>query len=101
MSRNNLLHMRLTNNPNDVPESRMRGVSTALAIGYVSQAILQPNTKIVVRDHVDIPQCNKRLLKSIEWVVKRLSLLGFEVGYDAMLARDFVRCNMILKQENE
>jgi hypothetical protein len=94
MSRDNLLHVSLLTDPDSAPANRMRGTSTALALRYTSEAILKPNTVIVVKDHVDLPEFNARLLRSIKWVVVRLRLIGFEVGFDQMLGKHFVRCNL-------
>jgi hypothetical protein len=80
MSADNLLHRSLLNNPDDAPSNRLRGTSTGLALKYVSQAILNPNTAVVVKDYPDMPSTNKGLLRSVEWVIKRLQLVGFKVG---------------------
>lgn len=99
MSTSNLLHVSFLTNPEAMPETRVRGISTGLALRFISEAILRPNTKIVVKDHIDVPHYNKKLLRRMERIVKTLQLIGFEVGFDTMLGRDYVRCNLIVEKK--
>lgn len=80
MSRNNILHCHLLNNPDEAPASRLRGTSTGLALRFVSQAILNPDTDVVVKDHHGTALTDKLLLGSVEWVIRSLRLLGFKTG---------------------
>lgn len=73
---------------------RGTGRSTALALAYISQAILRPNTWIVVKDHIDTYQTNKNLLLMCKALVTDMYLKFFTFEYSPMLGQARIRCDI-------
>lgn len=90
MSRNNILHMTVTNNPDEVPANRLRGTSTGIALKCLGEAILNPGVKVSIKDHADHRRAHQNTQALIIKMVKALQLVNIEVGHDTMQANHWV-----------
>lgn len=70
------------------------GRSTGIALGYISRAILRPNTWIVVIDHIDTPRTNKALLMTCIVLVKEMNLTFFTFEYKHTTGQARIRCDI-------
>jgi hypothetical protein len=75
-------------------ETRGVGKSTALALSFISQAILKPNDWIVVIDHVDRPELNKALMFMCRELVRDMELKFFAYEYSRASGRARIRCDI-------
>lgn len=96
MTTDNLLHASFFENPEEIPPNRKRGLSTGLALHYISAAILNPNTDIVLRDDPDTYVQNKRLQMRCKRYIKKLQLIGFAEGYHPTRGEHTLRCDLII-----
>lgn len=94
MSRDNILHLTVVDNPDDVPANRLRGTSTGIALRCLADAILKPGNKIIIKDHADHRRAHQHTQGLIVKIAKRLQLVNIELGYDTVLANHWVRFNI-------
>lgn len=77
--KNNVLHLlrQQSMDPALIPPNRLRGISTGLAFKFLSEAILNPGTKVTVRDHAMHGKADSHLFYMIGDTIDKLGLVGF------------------------
>lgn len=73
-----------------VSEHRSSGRSTAMALRYISEALLSPNTPIRVRDHHDNLHADKYLLVRCQDIVEKMGLQFFAFSKEHRT----IQCNL-------
>lgn len=77
-----------------IPTGRGTGLSTGIALDRISRAILNPNTWIVVIDHIDSPRTNQNLLLMCKALVKDMGLEFFTYEYQRSTGQARIRCDI-------
>lgn len=63
-------------------DTRNRGTTTAMAFGFISKAMLSPETAVRIHDHVNTIAAQRHIVTAIRFIIEDMGLEGLSFSKD-------------------